>query len=119
MRDRAIRLLLVAELVDDGTTIVVDDHGHDHGEPHGPDLVPHHNVDRVQIRGARRHVVDEAVARDVLLSDGFWDVATWTKRCFFFEGVVANTLIRENTKWGDGIQDTGCSETNFPKYNTP
>lgn len=29
---------------DDGTTIVVDDHGHDHGEPHGPDLVPHHSV---------------------------------------------------------------------------
>lgn len=29
---------------DDGTTIVVDDHGHDHGEPHGPDLVPHHTT---------------------------------------------------------------------------
>jgi ABC-type Mn2+/Zn2+ transport system ATPase subunit len=27
---------------DDGTTIVVDDHGHDHGAPHTPDLVPHH-----------------------------------------------------------------------------
>jgi ABC-type Mn2+/Zn2+ transport system ATPase subunit len=30
----------------DGTTIVVDDHGHDHGEPHAPDLVPHHGVHR-------------------------------------------------------------------------
>ncbi len=29
---------------DDGTTIVVDDHGHDHGEPHSPDLVPHHTT---------------------------------------------------------------------------
>jgi ABC-type Mn2+/Zn2+ transport system ATPase subunit len=29
---------------DDGTTIVVDDHGHDHGEPHAPDLVPHHGM---------------------------------------------------------------------------
>lgn len=31
---------------DDGTSIVVDDHGHDHGEPHIPDLVPHHGVHR-------------------------------------------------------------------------
>lgn len=31
---------------DDGTSIVVDDHGHDHGEPHVPDLVPHHGVHR-------------------------------------------------------------------------
>ena len=31
---------------DDGTTIVVDDHGHDHGEPHAPELVPHHGVHR-------------------------------------------------------------------------
>lgn len=29
---------------DDGTTIVVDDHGHDHGEPHGSELVPHHTT---------------------------------------------------------------------------
>lgn len=28
---------------DDGTAIVVDDHGHDHGEPHGSELVPHHS----------------------------------------------------------------------------
>lgn len=27
---------------DDGTSIVVDDHGHDHGEPHAPELLPHH-----------------------------------------------------------------------------
>lgn len=31
---------------EDGSTIVVDDHGHDHGEPHAPDLVPHHSVHR-------------------------------------------------------------------------
>ncbi|MFW2334354.1 metal ABC transporter ATP-binding protein [Ilumatobacter sp.] len=31
---------------DDGTTIVVDDHGHDHGEPHAPELVPHHGIHR-------------------------------------------------------------------------
>jgi iron complex transport system ATP-binding protein len=31
---------------DDGTTIVVDDHGHDHGEPHAPELVPHHGTHR-------------------------------------------------------------------------
>lgn len=31
---------------DDGSTIVVDDHGHDHGEPHAPDLVPHHGLHR-------------------------------------------------------------------------
>jgi ABC-type Mn2+/Zn2+ transport system ATPase subunit len=31
---------------DDGTTIVVDDHGHDHGKPHAPELVPHHDVHR-------------------------------------------------------------------------
>jgi ABC-type Mn2+/Zn2+ transport system ATPase subunit len=31
---------------DDGTSIVVDDHGHDHGEPHAPELVPHHGVHR-------------------------------------------------------------------------
>jgi ABC-type Mn2+/Zn2+ transport system ATPase subunit len=29
---------------DDGSTIVVDEHGHDHGEPPAPDLVPHHAV---------------------------------------------------------------------------
>jgi len=29
---------------DDGTSIVVDDHGHDHGEPHAPELVPHHGA---------------------------------------------------------------------------
>ena len=29
---------------DDGTSIVVDDHGHDHGEPHAPELVPHHGM---------------------------------------------------------------------------
>jgi ABC-type Mn2+/Zn2+ transport system ATPase subunit len=29
---------------DDGTTIVVDDHGHDHGEPHASELVPHHSA---------------------------------------------------------------------------
>jgi ABC-type Mn2+/Zn2+ transport system ATPase subunit len=33
---------------DDGTTIVVDDHGHDHGEPHAPELVPHHGTHRHQ-----------------------------------------------------------------------
>ncbi len=33
---------------DDGTSIVVDDHGHDHGEPHAPDLVPHHGTHRHQ-----------------------------------------------------------------------
>ena len=33
---------------DDGTTIVVDDHGHDHGEPHPPELVPHHGLHRHQ-----------------------------------------------------------------------
>jgi ABC-type cobalamin/Fe3+-siderophores transport system ATPase subunit len=26
---------------DDGTSIVVDDHGHDHGEPHAAELLPH------------------------------------------------------------------------------
>ncbi len=31
---------------DDGTTIVVDDHGHDHGERHAPELVPHHGLHR-------------------------------------------------------------------------
>lgn len=31
---------------DDGTAIVVDDHGHDHGEPHVAELVPHHGVHR-------------------------------------------------------------------------
>ena len=29
---------------DDGTSILVDDHGHDHGEPHTPELVPHHGL---------------------------------------------------------------------------
>jgi ABC-type Mn2+/Zn2+ transport system ATPase subunit len=29
---------------DDGMTIVVDDHGHDHGEPHAPELLPHHGL---------------------------------------------------------------------------
>ncbi|MFP5487916.1 MAG: metal ABC transporter ATP-binding protein [Acidimicrobiia bacterium] len=29
---------------DDGTSIVVDDHGHDHGEPHVAELVPHHGM---------------------------------------------------------------------------
>ena len=32
----------------DGSTIVVDDHDHDHGEPHGPELLPHHQVHRHQ-----------------------------------------------------------------------
>lgn len=31
---------------EDGTSIVVDDHGHDHGEPHVPELVPHHGLHR-------------------------------------------------------------------------
>ncbi len=31
-------------LRDDGTSILVDDHGHDHGEPHAPELVPHHGL---------------------------------------------------------------------------
>jgi ABC-type cobalamin/Fe3+-siderophores transport system ATPase subunit len=31
---------------DDGGSIVIDDHGHDHGEPHAPDLVPHHGAHR-------------------------------------------------------------------------
>lgn len=29
---------------DDGMSIVVDDHGHDHGEPHAAELVPHHDM---------------------------------------------------------------------------
>lgn len=29
---------------DDGVSIVVDDHGHDHGEPHATELVPHHDA---------------------------------------------------------------------------
>ncbi|NNE10806.1 MAG: metal ABC transporter ATP-binding protein [Ilumatobacter sp.] len=29
---------------DDGTSIVVDEHGHDHGDPHAPELVPHHGA---------------------------------------------------------------------------
>ena len=29
---------------DDGLSIVVDDHGHDHGEPHLPELLPHHGA---------------------------------------------------------------------------
>jgi ABC-type Mn2+/Zn2+ transport system ATPase subunit len=29
---------------DDGTSIVVDEHGHDHGQAHAPELVPHHAV---------------------------------------------------------------------------
>ncbi len=29
---------------DDGTSIVVDDHDHDHGEPHAPELLPHHGA---------------------------------------------------------------------------
>lgn len=29
---------------DDGTSIVIDDHGHDHGEPHVAELVPHHGM---------------------------------------------------------------------------
>ena len=31
-------------LRDDGTAILVDDHGHDHGEPHTPELLPHHGI---------------------------------------------------------------------------
>jgi iron complex transport system ATP-binding protein len=31
-------------LRDDGTAILVDDHDHDHGEPHAPELVPHHGL---------------------------------------------------------------------------
>ena len=31
-------------LRDDGTSILVDDHDHDHGEPHAPELVPHHEI---------------------------------------------------------------------------
>jgi ABC-type Mn2+/Zn2+ transport system ATPase subunit len=33
---------------EDGVSIVVDDHGHDHGEPHAPELVPHHGLHRHQ-----------------------------------------------------------------------
>jgi ABC-type Mn2+/Zn2+ transport system ATPase subunit len=29
---------------DDGLSIVVDEHGHDHGEPHAPELIPHHGM---------------------------------------------------------------------------
>jgi ABC-type Mn2+/Zn2+ transport system ATPase subunit len=35
-------------LRDDGLSIVVDDHGHDHGEPYAPELVPHHGLHRHQ-----------------------------------------------------------------------
>jgi ABC-type Mn2+/Zn2+ transport system ATPase subunit len=35
-------------LRDDGTSILVDDHGHDHGEPHAPELVPHHGLHQHQ-----------------------------------------------------------------------
>lgn len=31
-------------LRDDGTSVLVDDHGHDHGEPHAAELVPHHGL---------------------------------------------------------------------------
>jgi len=33
---------------DDGASIVVDDHGHDHGEPHVAELVPHHGMHQHQ-----------------------------------------------------------------------
>jgi ABC-type Mn2+/Zn2+ transport system ATPase subunit len=35
-------------LRDDGTSILVDDHGHDHGEPHAPELMPHHGIHQHQ-----------------------------------------------------------------------
>ena len=35
-------------LRDDGTSILVDDHGHDHGEPHAPELLPHHGIHQHQ-----------------------------------------------------------------------
>lgn len=35
-------------LRDDGTSILIDDHGHDHGEPHAPELVPHHGLHQHQ-----------------------------------------------------------------------
>jgi ABC-type Mn2+/Zn2+ transport system ATPase subunit len=33
---------------DDGLSVLVDEHGHDHGEPHTAELVPHHDVHRHQ-----------------------------------------------------------------------
>ena len=33
---------------DDGTSIVVDDHGHDHGEPHAAELLTHHDAHQHQ-----------------------------------------------------------------------
>jgi ABC-type Mn2+/Zn2+ transport system ATPase subunit len=35
-------------LRDDGTSILVDDHGHDHGAPHAPELLPHHGIHQHQ-----------------------------------------------------------------------
>jgi ABC-type Mn2+/Zn2+ transport system ATPase subunit len=35
-------------LRDDGTSILVDDHGHDHGTPHAPELLPHHGIHQHQ-----------------------------------------------------------------------
>jgi ABC-type Mn2+/Zn2+ transport system ATPase subunit len=35
-------------LRDDGLSILVDDHGHDHGEPHAPELLPHHGIHQHQ-----------------------------------------------------------------------
>ena len=43
-------------LRDDGTSILVDDHGHDHGEPHPPELVPHH--------GLHQHVHDHGAIEE-------------------------------------------------------
>ena len=43
-------------LRDDGTSILVDDHGHDHGEPHPPELVPHH--------GLHQHVHDHGATEE-------------------------------------------------------
>lgn len=48
--DRVLVPSLLAEafggrlLRDDGTSILVDDHGHDHGQPPAPELVPHHGA---------------------------------------------------------------------------
>ena len=33
---------------DDGTSIVVDDHGHGHGQPRAPELLPHHGLHQHQ-----------------------------------------------------------------------
>ncbi len=47
-------------LRDDGTSILVDDHDHDHGEPHVSELVPHHRVHQHQHDHDRDHAGEAA-----------------------------------------------------------